>query len=118
MSILPDGSNDKRWCDEHGHYRATCEEAGLHSSNQLNSAEDMQAVADEASLPYCPCGGQCHHSPNPCSFGCIAGAARRRIDEQILAQAIETLAHGHCCWDAAEDAPQLAAEYERIREGR
>lgn len=21
---------------------------------------------------YCPCGGQCHHSANPCSMGCLA----------------------------------------------
>lgn len=24
--------------------------------------------------PYCPCGGQCHHSPNPCSFSCLSTA--------------------------------------------
>lgn len=30
MGVLPDGTNDKRWCAEHGFYRATCEEAGLH----------------------------------------------------------------------------------------
>jgi hypothetical protein len=24
-----------------------------------------------AHVTYCPCAGECHRSPSPCSFGCI-----------------------------------------------
>ena len=36
------------------------------------------------------------------------------LDVERLARAIESLAHGHCCWDAKEDAPVLAREYARL----
>lgn len=25
----------------------------------------------ETRVSYCPCGGSCHESPSPCSFGCL-----------------------------------------------
>lgn len=38
MSIRPDGTNDRTWCKEHGHYRATCVEAGLHEDTPATEA--------------------------------------------------------------------------------
>jgi hypothetical protein len=53
-------------------------------------AEDQRVISDEHPVvdddlnpevfvsegnppePYCPCGGQCHRGPNPCSMSCMA----------------------------------------------
>lgn len=36
------------------------------------------------------------------------------LDVARLRGAIDSLAHGRCCWDAEQDASDLAAEYARL----
>ena len=55
------------------------EGSGEHDGHALNpdhiEADAVLGGSGEGERPetaYCPCAGQCHHSPNPCSFGCMA----------------------------------------------